>query len=208
MVLVGLGGEGSHELGLLGGGLEASVSELGRGVDELEVDLLEGDALGVLEERLAEGDDALLGADDGALEHEPVLVDHSVVGESAHGVDALLGEIVLSGRGLGIASLSDAVDLLVDLRAVVVSVLSSAGGGVAHARRMPRSDARNLPETLVGLAGKAGDAPAGDDALESLTLGDADGVEHLVLGEHVVDGDGLLEEESSRSRPSPQRILR
>ena len=59
---------------------------------------------------------------------------------------------------------------------------------------MPRANARNLAKTLVGLAGKAGDAPAGDDALKSLTLGDTDGVEHLVLGEDIIDVDGLLKE--------------
>lgn len=43
------------------------MAELGGGVDELELDLLEVRALGVGAERLAQRDDALLGADDGAL---------------------------------------------------------------------------------------------------------------------------------------------
>ena len=49
------------------------------------------------EHGLAEGDDALAAADDAALDHDPVLVDDTVVRESAHGVDALLGKIVLGG---------------------------------------------------------------------------------------------------------------
>jgi len=46
----------------------------------------------------------------------------------------------------------------------------------------------------VGLPGKAGDTPPGGDALISLTLGDTNDVDVLVLGEDVVDGDLLLEE--------------
>ena len=101
--LVGFGRERAHELGLLGSRLEATVSKLGGSIDKLEVDLFLVDALGevVGHERLAEGDDALLGADNGALEHDPVLVDHTVVRESAHGVDALLGQVVLGRGALG-----------------------------------------------------------------------------------------------------------
>ena len=57
----------AEELVLLVQGLEAAVAELRRGVDELEGDLLDGAALGLLEERLAQRDDALLRADDAAL---------------------------------------------------------------------------------------------------------------------------------------------
>ena len=41
---------------LLLGGLEATVAELGGSVDELELDLLQGLAAGVLQEGLAQGD--------------------------------------------------------------------------------------------------------------------------------------------------------
>lgn len=45
----------------------------------------------------------------------------------------------------------------------------------------------------MGLAGKLLGAPSAGDSLESVTLGDTDGVDHLILGEHGVDGDLLLE---------------
>merc|ERR1711865_599035 len=65
----------AHVLRLLVEGLEAAVSELGRGVDELEGNFLDGVALGLLEERLAKGDDTLLGSNDVTLEHDVVLTD-------------------------------------------------------------------------------------------------------------------------------------
>ena len=50
-----------------------------------------------------------------------------------------------------------------------------------------------LSKTLVSLPWKFLGVPPGGDSLESVTLGDADNVHHLVLGEHGSDGDLLLE---------------
>jgi hypothetical protein len=177
------------------------VSELAAGVDPLEVDGLLGSGGGLGDEGLAEGDDALDDAWNGALEHNPILSDDTVVGEASEGGDTLGGEIVVGLSGL-IDDLSvvellgavDLVDLLVDLSTVMVTVLTSAGDGVLHARRMPGTNAGNLAETLVGLTGETGGSPTGGDTLESLTLGDGDDVDHLVLLEDASDGDLVLEE--------------
>merc|ERR1712139_545720 len=75
----------------------------------------------------------------------------------------------------------------------MVTVLTSTSDRVLDAAGMPRADTGDLAETLVGLAGKLGHTPAGDDTLVTLTLGDGNGIDHLVLLEHAVDGHGLLE---------------
>jgi hypothetical protein len=90
--------QSAHEAVLLLQSLESAVAELGRSIDELEVDGLL--ALDVDDDGLAQGDDALLGTNDAALEHDPVILDDSVVGEATDGVDALLGQIGLGGAGL------------------------------------------------------------------------------------------------------------
>ena len=59
--------ERSHESGLLGVGLEPSVTKLGGGVDELEVDLLQSSLLGVGQQRLTEGQQPLLGSNAATL---------------------------------------------------------------------------------------------------------------------------------------------
>ncbi len=41
-----------------------------------------------------EGEDTLLVSDAGALDHDEVLLDLSVVGEPAHGVDGLVSQVV------------------------------------------------------------------------------------------------------------------
>ena len=97
-------------------------AELRRSVDELELDLLEITTGGVDHERLAEGDDTLLGTGDGALEHEEVVLDDTIVGEATHGRDGLLGDISLGGGVAFVLSRAETVDLLVELSTVVVAV--------------------------------------------------------------------------------------
>jgi hypothetical protein len=53
-----------------------------------------------------------------------------------------------------VESIPHVVDLLVDLGTVVESLLTGTGHSELDAARMPRSDASNLAQTLVRLAGK------------------------------------------------------
>lgn len=71
---------------LLGRGLESTVSELGRGVDPLEADLLESPSGGLGEHGLSEGHDTLLNTRDGTLEHNEVIVDLTVADETTETV--------------------------------------------------------------------------------------------------------------------------
>jgi len=156
---------------------------------------------------LTEGQDSLLGSDDASLDHEPVLIDNTIVGESSHGGDGLKGEIVLSGGVVLVRALANTVDLLVHLGTVVVSVLTGAWHGEGHTGRVPRSNTSDLAKTSVGLTGKALDSPTSGDSLVTLTLGDTDDVDHLVLLEDSSNGDLLLEPRLG-TQPCPWWFLR
>merc|ERR1719362_2058499 len=191
--------EGTHEGSLVLGGLEPSVAELGAGVDELEVDLLQSPLLGVGEEGLPQGEGALLGPNAASLDHDEVLLDFSIVGESTHGVDRLVSNVILGGSivldqlaVLHLVASSHPVDLLVHLSPVVVSLLASPGYGALDPARMPSSNTGNLPETLVSLPWKLLGVPPAGNTLVSMTLGHSDDVYHLVLGEHLADRHLLL----------------
>lgn len=58
------------------------MSELGRGVDPLEADLLQGPSGGVHEHGLAESHDTLLGTGNGTLDHDEVVVDLTIADEA------------------------------------------------------------------------------------------------------------------------------
>ena len=120
--------------------------------------------------------------------------------EASHGVDGLVRQVIVGGgiildqlAVLHLVTLSDSIDLFVDLSPVVVALLTGPGHGGLDPAGMPGSNTGNLPQTLVSLPGQLLGAPPGGDALESVTLSDANDIHHLVLGEHGGDGDLLLE---------------
>jgi len=169
------------------------VSVLGTGVDELHAHFFKGNARSLIKESLAEGNSTFLRSNNATLEHEPVVLDNTVVGESTHRCDVLFGQVVLGRARFSVALLTHAVDLLVDFGTVVVSLLTSAGHSARHARRVPCSNTSNLAQTLVSLARKTGNTPTADNAFETLTLGCTEHINHLVLAKHSVNLDFLLE---------------
>lgn len=76
--------ESTLVLPLLGGSLVSTVTELGGGVDPLELDLLESPPGGVGEHGLAESHDPLLDTGAGTLDHDEVVLDLTVADEATH----------------------------------------------------------------------------------------------------------------------------
>lgn len=77
---------------------------------------------------------------------------------------------------------------------MMVTHLTSTGNSPLDVGRMPGTDTSNLSQTLVGLTRKLLGSPTGSNTVISVTLGDGDDIDHLVLLEDAVDGDRLLEE--------------
>ena len=75
---------------LLLGCLEATMAELRRCVDELQLDLLQGQTRGLLQEGLTEGHHSLLRANTATLNHQVITLHNAIVGEATHGSDVLL----------------------------------------------------------------------------------------------------------------------
>jgi hypothetical protein len=199
LLLSGFALDNTEETSLLVRSLEATVSHLGRSIDELEIDLLQSVSGYLWEKGFSKSDDSLLWAHDATSNHDPVLIDFTVVRETTHRGDSLLGEVVL-GHGvvrIFANSLSNSVDLLVDLGSVVETVLTGSSNSERDSGRMPRTDTSNLSLTSVCLSGKDGNTPSLNDTSISVTLGDTDNINHFVLGEDGVDWDLLLEELSA-----------
>lgn len=170
------------------------MTELGGGIDPLKVDLLGSPAGSLGVEGLAESHDTLLDTGDGTLDHDEVVLDLSVVDEATHGGDLLLGDVELGGGVTLVGALANTEDLVVARGTVVVTVLTGTGHSPLDVVRVPGTNTSDLAETLVSLAGKLGGTPTGGNTGETVTLGDGDDINHLVLLEDGVDVDGLLEE--------------
>merc|ERR1712071_546348 len=83
------------------------------------------------------------------------------MGESTHGGDRLVGQIVFSGCVVldnlalaGVDTTTDTVNLFVQLGTMMVTLLTSTGNRELDTRRMPSSDTGDLTQTFVGLAGQ------------------------------------------------------
>ena len=169
------------------------MSELRRGIDEVERDLLSGRNGSLRMERLSESDGSLLASHDTSLQHQPVVLDNTIVGESTERSNRFRRQVDLGRSGLGITGLTDSVDLLIHLGTVMVSVLSGTCHRERHSRRMPGSDTGNLTKTSVGLSRETRGSPTSGDTLVSFSFRDTDDVDHLVLGEDGIDGNLALE---------------
>lgn len=78
--------ERTQESALLGRSLVSTVTELGRGVDPLEVDLLGGLAADLRVEGLAESHDTLLNTGNGTLDNDEVVLDLTIADEATETV--------------------------------------------------------------------------------------------------------------------------
>jgi len=194
--VLSLGGEGSEDLVLLSGGLEATVTVLRGGVNELDIDLLGLPRLHGGEDGLSEGNGSLSGASNATLDEDVVLVDFSVMGEATKRGNVLDDGISLGGGvvlNTSHGSSADSVDLLVDLGSGMVSALTGAGDRPLDGRGMPGSNTGDLTETSMGLTGKSADAESLDDTLNTVTLGNTNDVKALGVLEDFADADLLLE---------------
>lgn len=167
------------------------MTELGRRADPLELDL---GVVAMGEEGVTHNNRAALGPRAGALDHDEVSLDAAVVDEAADGVDAFVCQVELCCAALGVLGSVDHEDLLVRICAVEVTHLTGAGDRVLDVGGVPCANAGDLAVSAAGLARETGDTPAGNDALETTTACDGDGVDLASDGEDVLDGDGLLHE--------------
>ena len=144
--------------------------------------------------RLAESDDSLSGTHDRTLDHDPIVVDNTVVRETTHRSNGLFGKIRFSGSRLGITSSTNTVDLLVDHSTVMVTVLTSTGNSEVNTGRMPSTNTSNLTKTTVSLTRKTSGTPTSGNTFITLTLGNTNGIDHFVHFEDIADLHFLFQE--------------
>jgi hypothetical protein len=194
---LGLGGSNTVIFALFFSGLESTVSVLAGSIDELQSDIFECSSASLWEKTLSQNNNSLLGSDAASLNQDEIVVNNTVMGETAQRSNGLLSQIG-SGGSIVLSSFifntsSDSVDLLVDFGSVVITVLTSSGDAVPDSGWMPASDATNSSKTSVGLSWQSLGSPSSGGTFESFTLGDTDDIDHFVSFEDVRNFDFLFE---------------
>uniref|UniRef100_A0A7C9CXG9 Uncharacterized protein n=1 Tax=Opuntia streptacantha TaxID=393608 RepID=A0A7C9CXG9_OPUST len=116
---------------LLLSSLEATMAKLGGCVDELEPDVLKSHTGCLLEKRLPQCYHPLLRPNTAALYHDVVVLHNTIVRETTHWCNILLGPVILCHSIVRLlASLAKLVDFLVHLSTVVVTILTSPSNSV------------------------------------------------------------------------------
>lgn len=113
--------------------------------------------------------------------------------ESSEWGDLLISDILLGGSTVELRSVSDSVDLLVHFSSVVVSQLSGSGNTELDSGWMPSTDTSDLSKTSMGLLLQVSNSESLDNSGDSLTLGNSEDIDHLVLLEDLINLDLLLE---------------
>lgn len=175
------------------------MTHLAAGVNEVQINLLEGNTLCLDQQGLPEADHPFLGSSTTTFDHDEVLVDLTIVGEATHWGDCLLSEVILRGSIilhhlsiLCVDTLTNAVDLLVHLSAMMVALLTSSGNCELDTARMPGTNTSNLAQTLVSLAGQLLGVPTRGHALNSFSLCNTNNIHHLILIEDICNRNLLF----------------
>jgi len=101
------------------------VTVFGGGIDELDVEWLHVRSLGWGNDALAESDSSLARTTNSTLDHQPILIHFTIMGESTNRGDGFLSKIHFGGAALVITFLSNTDDSLVDFGTVMVTFLTS-----------------------------------------------------------------------------------
>lgn len=176
--------------------LEATVSDLGAGINKFEGDLLKSGSGDSGNDGLSDETDSLLRSNATTLDHDEVVINHTIMGEATDRGDGLLSQIREGGGGVLISSLTNSVDLLIELSSMMETLVTGPGDSPPDSSGMPRSNATNSPVTSMGLLGEMLNTVSLDDTGSSMTLGDTADIDHLILVDDSIDGDLLLEESS------------
>lgn len=174
----------SIELPALLNSFKDTMTEFGGCADPLKLDWR---IVAVGQKGAAHDDRAALRSWARPLDHDEVSLDAAVVDKTANGVNALVCQVELCCTAPRILCGIDHEDLLVGIRAVEVTHLTSAGNGVLDVGRVPRANASDLSVSTPSLARKTSDAPAGNDALEPTTACDGNGVDLLSYLENILN---------------------
>jgi len=152
--------------------------------------------MGQCQETLSQEDGSLSGSDNTTSDHQEVVVNNTIVRETSKRGNVLFINISFSGSvvlNTVNSTSSNSVDLLVNFSSGVVTVLTSSSACPSDGSWMPSSNTTDLSETSMGLSGQSGHTESLDDTSCSLTFGNTNSVNHIVVLEDLANEDFFIE---------------
>ena len=137
-----------------------TMTKLGGGVNELQVNLLQGPTFCLDQQGLMKSKYSLLGPHHTAFDHDEVIGYLTIMDKATQWVDALIRQVIVSRcivldqfTILNEVSLTNLVNLLDNLCSVMVAFLSSSSHREGCTGRVPGSNPGNFVQTSMGLLG-------------------------------------------------------
>jgi len=176
--------------------LESTVTEFGSSIDIFKFDFLVQSSLGSWQQSFSQNKSSLFGTDTASFKHQVVVTDDTVVWETTHWGNVLLGKIVIS-RSIVLDSVShtltNSIDFFVFFSSVVISRLTSSWDSVLDFGWMPGPDTTDFSQTSMGLSWELSDTPSLGDTGETFTLGNTNNIKNFTILENLVDFQFFLE---------------
>lgn len=191
-----LWGKRSEELVFLLEGLEFTVTNLWRGIDEFDFHLLESSIGSLREDWFSKDDGSLSGSNNASLNHDEVVVDFAVVWETTKRSDILFNGVSFSSSvvlNTSVSTSTYSVDLFVLFSSVVITELTSSSDSPLNGSWMPSTDTTNLSETSVSLSWHSSNTESLDNTSSTFTSGNTNSINHLVVIEDFTDGNFIFE---------------
>merc|ERR1719245_1199373 len=120
------------------------MSKFTTSINEFNINVLEMFPARSNHQSFSDDERTLLNTNRTTLEHNPVIVDLTIMRETTHRCDTLFGQISLCHTGCVVTTFTNPVNFLVHLCAVEVSILTSTMYGATDTGRMPRSNTGNF----------------------------------------------------------------
>ena len=145
---------------------------------------------------LSQGGKPLLKSNAATLQHDEILFHLPLVRESTHGCNSLISQIIICGcailNELHVILGTLPVDPFIDLSLVVASLLTNSWYGELEPARTPGFNASKLSQTLVSLPWQFLSVPLASRALEPVTVGHFNDINHFILNKDSANRNFFL----------------
>jgi len=117
--------------------------------------------------------------------------------ETSHRGDGFISQILSSRSVTWIISFTDSINFFIHFSSVVITQLTGSSDGKSNSGWMPSSDTSYSSVTSMGFFLLMFDTESFNDTSNSVTFGNSESIEHLVLLENLINIESFFEHSGS-----------